>query len=241
MTADAILAEVGRLVLYVLGWSVSVACAAWAAFKFAPEQWLRHRFDRQLEQQRADHARALQEARHRLDVLLRQTSKLHEKEFEVLAEVWGTLNEAQGHVADLVASFQQFPDLDRMSEDRFEAFVKGSILEDIDKQELRAVGKHHRNGFYQERIFWYRLRDAKRAWYGLHTAIQRNSIFFEPQIRERFIKINAALRSSLIEREIGQESGDPKMWIGAGTKFASEVAPLKAEIERLVQKRLGYE
>jgi hypothetical protein len=26
--------------------------------------------------------------RHRLDVLLRQTSKLHDKEFEVLAEAW---------------------------------------------------------------------------------------------------------------------------------------------------------
>ncbi len=46
---------------------------------------------------------------------------------------------------------------------------------------------------------------------------------------------------NLVSREIGQEVGDRKMWSDAGRQLEQEIAPLKDEIERLVQKRLGYE
>jgi hypothetical protein len=215
----------------------ALVAMAYAAFHFLPKQWLQHKFDEQLERQRAEHAKELQQARHRLDVLLRQTSKLHEKEFEVLADVWEKLNEALGHVASLVSALQQYPDLDRMEQDRFEAVVEACSLDDVDKKALLRAPK--RNEFYQERIFWYRLRDAKKASRELHRSIQRNSIFFEPEIRDRFRKIDEAAWKTLVSREIGQEADDRRMWSDAGRQLEHDIAPLKDEIERLVQKRLG--
>ncbi len=96
---------------------------AYAAFRFLPKQWLQHKFDEQLERLRAEHASELQQARHRLDVLLRQTSKLP-KGIRGARGPWEKLNKALGHVAGLVASLQSYPDLDKMEQDRFEAFVR---------------------------------------------------------------------------------------------------------------------
>lgn len=222
-------------------WIGSIALVAWGAFKFLPERWLQHRFDRELEKQRADHARDLQDARHRLDVSLRRTSKLHEKEFEVLADAWEKLNLALGHVARLVAALQSYPDLDRMDDPRVEAFVAGSVLEPIDRQELLSTPRGRRNKYYTDRIFWYRLRDAKQACAEFHRAIQRNSIFLEPTIRNLFRKIDDAAWAALTSREIGEEAQDHKLWTESGTRLKEEIIPLRDEIEVQVQKRLGYE
>jgi hypothetical protein len=218
---------------------IAVGATAWTAFHFLPKQWLQHKFDEQLERLRADHARELQEARHRLDVILRQTSKLHEKEFDVFAEAWEKLNEALGHVASLLSVMQSYPDLSKMSDDRFRAFVASCSLDEVDRKELLAA--KDRSSYYEQRIFWYRLRDAKAACRGFHRAIQSNSIFLEPQIRERFLKIDEAMWSALISREIGQEVADMKVWLEASQKLRDQTTPLKDEIQRLVQKRLGYD
>lgn len=205
------------------------------------KQQLHHASQAELEQLRSRNAEQLEHSRHRLETLLRQTSKLHEKEFAVLADIWEKLNEALGHVARLVSAVQQYPDLDRMEDDRFESFVGGSQLDETDRASLRRIRRGDRNDAYQERIVWYRLRDAKNACTGLHREIQRNSIFLEPSIRSRFLRIDQLAWDALISREIGHEAGDQKFWLEAGTKLNKEIAPLKTEIESLVQKRLGYD
>jgi len=78
---------------------------AYAAVRVFAKSWLKHELDirvasfqarqaEQLEAIKARNAEQLEQARHRLNTLFRQTSKLHEKEFEVLANAWERLNEA---------------------------------------------------------------------------------------------------------------------------------------------------
>jgi hypothetical protein len=138
-------------------------------------------------------------------VLLRQTSKLHDREFEVLAESWEKLNEALAVVGSLVSALQSYPDLDRMDEPRFRAFVDGCKLEQVDRQELLGKLVGGRNKFYQDRICCYRLQDAKRPCVALHRMIQRNSNFLEPSVRALFLEIDAAAWRTLTSREIGEE------------------------------------
>jgi hypothetical protein len=157
------LAVIYKAIAYLIGWIASIGAATWVAVKFIPQQWLQHKFNQQLEQLRAENAREQLEARHRLDVVLRQVAKLHEKEFDVLSDCWLKLNEALGHVSSLISSFQQYADLDRIEQKRFEAFVAGCRLEEVDKQDLLDQATGHRNEFYQGRLFWYRLRDAQTA------------------------------------------------------------------------------
>jgi hypothetical protein len=193
----------------------------------------------ELEQLRAHNARELEEGRHRLNTLLRQTSKLHDKEFEVLSEAWGKLNEALGHIANLVSRWTQNPDLKRMDRARFEAFVAGCRFEAVDKQELLRSSTP--NEYYQERITWYRIEDARKASRDFYRAIQLNSIFIEPSVRTRLLAIDNLLRTILISREVGHEAADRKLWAEASEQLDKEVMPLKQEIEALVQRRLGYD
>jgi len=238
---DSLLALLGKAVIYLLEVGAGTLAATWLAIKFLPEQWLKHRFDKQLEQQRNEHAQQLEEARHRLGLLQKRLSTLHEKEFDVLADAWQKLNEAHSHVAGLVSALQTYPNFDSMSEARFKSFVAECKLDQVDRDELLGKLPEERNEFYQERIVLYRIHDAKIACNALHRTIQRNSIFLEPRIRDLFRQIDNAAWRTLTSREIGQEAGDHKLWLEAGRKFTEEVVPLKDEIEREVQKRLGYE
>ena len=224
---------------------------AYAAVRFFARSWLKHELDirlasfqarqaEELERVKAGYAEQLERARHRLNTLFRQTSKLHEKEFEVLADAWEKLNEALGHVAKMVSSLQESVDLDRMEQGRFEAFVGDSRLTDVDKQQLLSQSKGKRNAYFDERIFWYQLMDAKKACTQLHRTIQGNSIFLEPGIRKLFLQIDELMWSALISRQVGHDAKDHKLWIEASDKLGKEIHPLKADIEDSVQKRLGY-
>jgi len=237
VSIELVLAYVGKIVL----WLVSAAGVAWAAFKFLPERWVQHRFERQLEQQRNEHAQQLEEARHRLNMLAKRMSKLHDKEFDAISEIWEKLNEALALIGSLVSALQTFPDLDREDDPHFKAFVDGSNLEQVDKNELLGKLPGDRNEFYQRRIFRYRLRDARKACAELHRAIQRNSIFLEPKLLELLRKVESEAWRTLTTREIGEEAGDRKLSREAGERLDKEIVPLKDEIERQVQKRLGYE
>jgi hypothetical protein len=232
-----------------VAWLLSTVVAAWAAFKFIPQKWLEHKLEERLEQQRAAYATELQEARfkldtelqqarHRLDVALRKTPKIQEKEFEVFSRAWEQLNEAIGHAALVVSPLQTYPDFSQMTAARVETFIKNSPLDEVDREEFsRAADK---GKFYHDRIFYYRLRKAKDASTALHRTIKGNSIFLEPEIRARFERIDELAWGVLVNRELGQQVGDPKVWIQAATKFNNEAEPLRKEIEELVQKRLGF-
>jgi hypothetical protein len=224
---------------------------AYAAIRAFAKSWLKHELDirmtsfqarqvEQLETIKARNAEQLAQARHRLNTLFRQTSKLHEKEFEILADAWEKLNEALGLVSKLVSFFQESIDLDQMDQTRFNAFVVESRLTDVDKQELLGVGKGDRNAYYEDRIFWYRLDEARAACRQLHKSVQGNSIFLEPGIRVRFQEIDNLMWGALSNREAGHRAKYDKPWIDAVRFLEQKISPLKADIERSVQTRLGY-
>jgi hypothetical protein len=75
----------------------------------------------------------------------------------------------------------------------------------------------------------------------LHREIQRNSIFLHPDVRERLRRIDQLMWETLISREVSEEAGERKLWREAGKRLSDDIAPLKNEIEGLVQRRLGYE
>jgi hypothetical protein len=224
---------------------------AYAAIRVFAKSWLKHELDirvasfqarqaEQLEAIKARNAEQLEQARHRLNTLFRQTSKLHEKEFEILANAWEKLNEALGLVSKLVSFSQESVDLDQMDRTRFEAFASESRLSDVDKQELLSADNGDRNAYYEERIFWYRLQEARTACRQLHKCVQGNSIFLEPGIRARFREIDNLMWGALSSREAGHKAKYDKSWIEAVRFLEQKITPLRAEIERSVQTRLGY-
>ncbi|MEO8757649.1 MAG: hypothetical protein ABI398_07850 [Devosia sp.] len=67
---------------------VSLVAVAYWIFQTWGEKWLQSRFDRQLEDLRHQQAQEMEGLRYRIGQLLDRSTKLSEKEFEVVPEAW---------------------------------------------------------------------------------------------------------------------------------------------------------
>lgn len=124
-----------------------------------------------------------------------------------------------------------------MSEQQFEEFVGASRLAEYQKTELRA--STDRLKYYQQKIIWVDLGEARKAQIALNNYLAVNSIFMTEELRQQFKKINQALDSVIIGQEIGNQ-GHSEM-LRASSKTLGEISGMFNEIESAVQKRLRYE
>lgn len=232
---DAVLEFLGKIVAYGGG----AAVIAYGIFRFLGEKWLENKFAQQLENLRHEKAKELEDIRYRINAQFSRVTKIHEKEFEVLPQAWSKLIEALAHVSVAVSPMQSYPDLDAMSAPAMDSFLSKCELEDHEKAELKA--SHDKLKYYSDKMFWYRLRDVKNRCRDFHTFIQKNSIFLSEDLRENFRKIDDLMWECIVDREVGHEAKDHKMWMAANKRVKEEAEPLRKNIESLVQERLKYE
>jgi hypothetical protein len=107
-----------------LGQVISVgggaAVISYLLFQFLGKSWIENKFAQRLDQLKHEQALELQRLRVEIDSLLSGALKLQEREFLVLPEAWVKLDEAHNLVSWLAAPFQQYPDLDRMTQAQLE-------------------------------------------------------------------------------------------------------------------------
>src|SRR6266478_2766141 len=132
-TALDLLALVGGGVAVVAG---TVALAYWL-FKLFSEKWLTAKFEERLAAYKHQQQKELEELRFKISSLMDRTTKLYQREFEVLPEAWAKLVIAHATVQGVVSALQQYPDLDRMNDKQLEEFVQTSQLKQWQKDELR--------------------------------------------------------------------------------------------------------
>src|ERR1700730_12179125 len=85
-------------------------------FKRLGEKWLDIKFDERLQNLKHDQAQQIEQLRFKVSTLLDRATKLHQREFEVLPEAWSKLSDSFWAASALVASLQQRPDLNSMSD-----------------------------------------------------------------------------------------------------------------------------
>ena len=130
---EQVLKFVGAVVLAGGG----VSLIAYQAFKHLAARWLDSKFDERLQALRHAHGKELEQLRFKIAALLDRTTKLHQKEFELLPEAWSKLNDAFWEVRAFVSPMQAYADIDRMTPPQQEEFIEGSRLTSWQKDELR--------------------------------------------------------------------------------------------------------
>ena len=224
---------VGEFVANVLVYGGGPAAVAYLVFRFMGTRWIEERFAERLEAYKHAQAKELAELRLRIDSELNRTIKIQEKEFAVLPEAWTKLQDAVASVNSVVSLMQQYPDLNRMNAPQLAAFFETSRLLPVHRDELaQATDK---NKYYQEKIFWYDLAEARNSYRDFHVFIKKNSIFLRPALKGQFEKIDSIMWNSLASREVGFGSKDSSFWEKAYDRMDKEVAPLLAELEKQVQ------
>jgi hypothetical protein len=227
-----ILAYVGALTIAGGGLSVMV----YTAFKYLGEKWLTATFDQRLAAYKHAQEQELEQLKFKISTLMDRTVKLHQREFEVLPELWGRLIEAHGVVVPTISPFQQYPDLDGMNEAQLDEFLQSSTLLIWQQDELkRQTGKVK---YYSKAIFWDRLRRAREASREFHVYMLKNGIFVPAPMKSQFTEMDKIMYDALLEHELN-ETLDTKPRPRDASKILNERGrDLLKLLEEEVQNRL---
>ncbi len=180
--------DVPNLIFSVVAAGGGGALIAFGIFKTLGTKWLDSRFAAQLEEQRAKYATETEHLRFKIAGMLDRTTKLNQREFEVLPDIWAKADEAHRHAASLVGRWRKYPDFSRLSGGAFETQLKESPLEDWQRVEMRALPASERNAYYSERMKWIELYRAKVASHDFSKALSTNGIYLHP---DTFAQIDA--------------------------------------------------
>jgi hypothetical protein len=174
-------------VLEILGFVVGLAVLlSYFLFKTLGSKWLETKFQERLERFRHAQNRELEELRLKINTLFDRTTRLHQREFEVMPEAWAKLNDAFYKTMALVSPFQQYPDLAHMSTEHFSEFVDSCHLGSWEKNELKGLSVQERNSYYIDHVYWPRLVDTRNIVRDAHVYLMKNGIFLRPEIKDRF-------------------------------------------------------
>ena len=75
--------------------SAAAATIAWFVFRTFSDKWLASRFNERLERLKHDQQQEIEQLRGRINALLDRTTKLNQREYEVVPEAWERLWQAQ--------------------------------------------------------------------------------------------------------------------------------------------------
>ncbi len=232
LTLEMLFRYLGQLVVYG-GGAVAIA---YGLFKVLAVKWIDARFSERLEAFRHEQAKDLEQFRFRINSLFDRATKLNEKEYDVLPEAWGRLNEAYWKASVIVSPFQSYPDLERMTDAHLAEFLSACPLQDWEKQEL--ISARERNKYYQEHIFWHSIADAKAASRESHVYLSKNGIFLKRDIKERFSVMDEFIWHALVARETLERVKPDKEPNTAVDRFRKEGEAMLKELEVVVQARM---
>ena len=176
---------------------------AYAIFKRLGERWLDAKFEERLAAYRHEQQKELEQLRFKINALLDRSTKLHQREFEVLPEAWSRLNDAYWKAIAFVSPLQQYPDLNRMTAEQLEEFLSNCSLNQWEKSELRGDGD--RNAYYIKRLFWHRLADMRGVARESHIYLLKSGIFLPAEVRAKFGAIGTLIWEALDERAVNEE------------------------------------
>ena len=176
--------EIGRYVIASGGGAV----VAIAIFKLLGQKWLDAKFEERLARYKHLQERELEQLRFQISALLDRATRLSGREFEVLPDLWSSLNEAYWKVMAVTAPLQTYPDLRRMSADPLEEFFVSSGLSPAEQREVRDNAD--RQGRFIELSKWRQLSEANAVRMVSSTSIAKHRIFLAPEIKELFVEID---------------------------------------------------
>lgn len=231
---ETIFGFIGKLIIYG-GGTVAIA---YGFFVFLGKKWIENKFATKLEEYKISQNKELEDFKYKINTLFNRVLKIHEKEYEVLPVAWAKLHEAKDHISSLVSPLQSYPDFSRLNEGETKTILKDYNWEDHEVEKL--ISSPDKNKFFQERIFWHRIAEAKTKFSDFHKYIVRNRIFLSEELKEQFNKADDLMWDVLVSREVGQGAKDYKMIHESYKKLKENIEVIISAIEKLVQERLRY-
>ncbi|WCJ62790.1 hypothetical protein [Agrobacterium tumefaciens] len=221
----------------VLGISVTaVVGAAYALFKFFGEKWLTQKFAERLEAYKAEQTRELERLRYKINAVFDRTKRLHDREFDVVPDLWGKLVEAHGWAWSYISPLQSYPDIDRMDQEELDEFLEGKPFSKAQKRDISVATK--RLETYKDISERYKYADAMDKIRDFNIAYRKQGIFLQPEIKKDMNDLFQMIRGAVIEHQINQEDKPRPRLRDGYKKLDSEGKVLFEKIEQGIVDRL---
>jgi hypothetical protein len=167
-------------------------------------------------------------------------SKIHQKEFETLPELWKHLLDAIGVLSHISNPVQRYPSLNKMSDPQLEEFLKVSMLMDSEKEELKQ--SRDKVSYYMKAIYFHKIDDAIKKVADFHNYLLYNKIFLTDELFNSFEKIDDFLSTALAKLEVAGEGDkfDYNMQMEVRKLIMGDVEKSKNELAKLIQQRLHF-
>jgi len=217
--------------------SVSTVLITLGALRWFGQKWFEHQFAQRLEQFRRQQSELLEHYRYQINSQFNRITKIHEKEFEVLPEIWQRVQDSYLHFVSLASPFQQWPPLDSYTREQVEAFLDDCELLDFQKDELREA--QDKLEYYRKVAYWIRLSNAREKFSEFRTYLRYNKIFLSRDLFELFREIELAM----IDTEVHLEDPEDGLWSKTSAIYQNltkDVNHLLEKVEDAVQERLHF-
>jgi hypothetical protein len=212
------------------------AAIAFALFRFLGEKWLSAKFNERLEAYKHAQQQELERLKLRINTLMDRTTKLHQREFEVLPEAWSKLADAQAVVVSFTSALQSYPDLNSMSTPHLEDFIASCKLSEWQKTELRE--SKDKSKYYIDAIYWHKLSEARNTLSTYHVYLKKNGIFIPEPLKTKFSEMDDLLFHTLIEHDLNEKNERRPREGHWQSKLQKEGLGIMNSIETEVQGRL---
>ena len=196
---DQLFEILGKLLLLGGGGALIV----YQVFKFLAAKWLEEKFKKNFQQLVHDQNKEIERLKSDLTKSFDRAAKLHQREFEVLPQVWGKVSKTYWATASLISPLQMHPDLNRMQPKQLESFIAKSKLAEWQKDELLATLDKTKK--YQEQIYWHKLSHCFNLHRVGNISLSRTGIFVQDPIKEKLQAILDLAYGALIEDQINHE------------------------------------
>jgi len=159
------MAEIFQSLLATFGVAVAalggLGLIAFQIFRWLGASWLSAKFDERLEAFKSAQLQQLEQLKFKINALLDRTTKLHEKEFEVLPEAWALVVDSYYSVLAFVSPVRFYADVNRMTDTQLTEFLNNSEFDKWEIEKIRTAS--NKNKTYQESVFWHQSLRCRTA------------------------------------------------------------------------------
>lgn len=227
----------GLAILSAAGLTIAgVVYAAYALFKLLGEKWLSQKFAEQLEVYKSEQARELERLRHKINSVFDRTKRLHDREYEVLPEVWSRLVDAKSWAGGYLNAFQQYADVNRLDDEELDEFLSKTRFSEAQRREIKTSSDKQKSyiGIFE----MYRYYDVIEKLREASAGLSKNGIFVIPSLRDEMNKFIQLVYSAVVEHQINQEHNVYPRMREAADKLNQDGDVLFKAIEEAVAARL---
>ncbi|NEJ26155.1 hypothetical protein GR247_40210 [Rhizobium leguminosarum] len=214
----------------------AVVAAAWAAFQWFGQKWIENKFAKGLEEYKAGQAQELEKLKHKINSAFDRITRLHNREFEVLPDLWGKLVEAKQWANAYTSPMQSYARVEYLGDDALRQFLDGTSFAEWQKREIMEA--RNKQDQYIKTYNRYRYADVLGKLREFDLSFSKNGIFLQSELKDTMRKMLNIIHHALVEHNVNEEENVRPRIRDASKTFEKEGETLFLRIEKAVSDRL---